>query len=568
MVIKLRDYQEEAKHNIFADWEEFNRVLIMSATGTGKTVMFLSVLADALAKGGRGLIVAHRRELIYQPIERAMEMELPLQFGVVMGKNDQPNAQVVVATVQSLNTNGRLQKILEFGPIDYVVIDEAHHATADTYTYVLDELPNAKVLGCTATPKRTDNTALGIIFEKVSYKVSIQDAVRMGALVPFKPLGFRLPPFIPEDWVLGERSEKVGDLLSAENVLEIVFEKWKEFAADRLTLTFTSGVSQAHSTAEYFKAQGVEAAAIDGTTKTVERDQILSDFKSGVIRCLFNCQVLTEGFDAPEISCIMMIAPTRSDLVYVQRLGRGLRTFPGKEDCIVLDFAPAEMRDLIGAGDILDGVPKRVLDQQERAEDGGVLLYGFDINSLGQAGYVDPHDIKAQVLDYLRRQQLAWTYDGVYAAATLSDTQVLCMISPEKDRIDQADELRRKGQLKDHHRPLLEWISRYRLYRIEKADKRWKACFSGYFTDFELAQDMAGTIASDHVDRRLSDKRKAWRNKPMSDGQANYLVTLGAHEQGLTSGEASQRISFALAKREVLKAEKLKANELVNSKRM
>lgn len=553
-MLTLRDYQEAAIANVFADWQLYKRLLVMSATGTGKTVILLAVIHRLLQQNPdeRVLLIAHREELIQQPIDRAMTMfpDMSWKMGIIMANVNEWGKQILVASVQSLNSGNRLETLKQQG-IDTIVIDEAHHSPANSYTNLIDAFPDARVLGLTATPMRTDQIALSHVFEKVSFKFTIQDAIKAGALVPFRPFGFSVPVTMPKDWEPKEGNDpKAGDLLSAENVLEIVFEKWREFAADRQTIGYTSSVRQAHVTAEYFSSQGVPSAAIDGTTKN--RSVILKQHQSGEFQCLFNCQVLTEGYDDPQTSCIAMIAPTGSDLVYVQRMGRGLRTAPGKSDCIVLDFAPLGNRNLVMAGDVLDGIPKRAKEAHEKAEQAGVMLYGLSINDFGEAGYIDPDDVKAEVLNYLNRHKLAWVFDGVIAAATVSDKYMICIVAPERDRIDKADGIRRNGGLTPGQKRVYEWLHQYRLFMVEKvqvSEERhdWIASFKGGFATIQEAKECAEDLAQPLVDNRIAAKNAPWRHKPMSDAQANFLKRLGGFSPSLTMGQAGQRISFLLA---------------------
>ena len=574
-MLTLRPYQQTAIENILADWQSgYRTTLLMAATGTGKTVIFLALLERIMQAnpGARALVIAHRRELIYQPVERAGQFMPALagRMGVVMADADDVRSQVIVATIQSLVAGDRLERILQHGPIDYVIIDEAHHAPAGTYQRVIEALGNPFVLGCTATPKRTDKIPLRDVFQRVSYRISIQDAIKQGALVGFTPLGFSLPTDAsavketPDGWA----EEPMGDLLSADNILEIVLAKWREFSADRQTIGFTASVAQAHATAAYFTAGGINAAAVDGTTPKPERDRILRQYQAGEIQIVFNCMVLTEGFDAPETSCVMMIAPTRSDLVYVQRLGRGLRPAENKTDCVVLDFAPVGLRDVVMAGDVLDGVPKKIKQATSAADQQGIL-FGYKVDGAGIQA-VDPHEIQAVVLDYLTHHRLAWAFDGGFAAAALSDSAMLAILPPEYGRLDKADELRRSGQWSRTSEKLSEWIGAYRLYRIDKktldADSGryvWDAECLGAWKSMTTAKQHAEELSREEADNSLSSKGAGWRQKPMSDAQAKYLRRLGAYQAGLTSDQAARRITFVLAQRSVQSAEHRKQSRIM-----
>lgn len=567
MAITLKSYQEKALHNIFADWRDFNRILLCAATGTGKTVMFLATADRILAENpkARILISAHRRELIGQPIERAEQFwpHIHKKMGIVMASQNDVSAQVIVATIQSLTSGSRLEDILAHGPIDYVILDECHRSVSNTYKTLIDALPEAKVLGCTATPKRTDRMALGQIFQKVTFKYSILDAIKEGALCEFTPLGFTLPADASEigETEEGWEPEPMGELLSADNVLEVVLGKFTQYAASRQTIAFTASVAQAHATAAYFNAHGVKSEAVDGTTPKKLRDAILRRFKTGETQMLANCFLLVEGFDAPETACVMMIAPTRSDLVYTQRLGRGLRLAPGKTDCVVLDFAPKGTRNIVMAGDVLDGeLPKQDKDKIEKAQEDG-LLFGFSVRREQGIGLIDPHEVQMEVLDYLGRHKLAWTFDGDTASAGITDTTMLAIVLPDETRLAKAEEMRRAGQLSKQGERLAKYIGSFRLYKIVKTETgenryEWRANQAGAFETMKEAKEQAETeYESLNAKDTLSGKSKKWRNNPMSEPQANYLRRLGAYEEGLTSGQAAQRITHVLAKSSINKAE-------------
>lgn len=572
-MLSLRDYQQIAIDNVLGDWASgTRRALLMAATGTGKTIMFLGLIDDVLKRepAARFLIIAHRRELIHQPVERIEKFlpHLALKTGIVMADSDDVGAQIIVATIQSLVAGNRLERILANGPVDYVIIDEAHHAPAGTYKKVIDALGNPYVLGCTATPKRSDKIPLREIFSRVSYRISIQDAIGAGALVPFTPLGFQLPADASQikETSDGWEDEPMGDLLSAENILEIVLAKWREYAANRQAIGFTASVAQAHNTAGYFSRSGIAAAAVDGTTPKRERDQILGDYRDGKLQVVFNCMVLTEGFDAPETGCVMMIAPTRSDLVYVQRLGRGLRTAAGKEDCLVLDFAPRGARDVVMAGDVLDGVPKQLKQAVERAEEQDIL-FGFTVTGASIQA-IDPHDIHAVVLDYLNYSRLAWAFDGGFATAALSKDAMIAIVPPEYERLEKADELRRAGKWGPQHDALADWIGRFRLYKVAKIQTdethyHWQAECLGSWQSMTAAKKAAEEISKQESDSGLAGKASDWRKRPMTEGQAKYLRILGAYEPGLTSDQAARRITFVLARRSVQAAEKRKTTRIL-----
>lgn len=554
MTLEFRDYQFEAIAAIHHDWQECGRVLAVMATGTGKTHTFLGALDRARREGTltRALIIAHRRELISQPLERMRDYfpALHAQSGAVMAEHDETAAQVVVATVQTLSSPARLARLLAHGPFSHVVVDECHHATAETYRRLLANFPGANVLGVTATPLRTDGDGLARVFERVSYRLPISAAIRRGALVPFDALGVALPVSLAgiRETKDGWERESLGDILRAENVLQIVLEHWRQYAAGRRTIAFTASVAQARRTAEYFRGNGLSAEWVSGETPAGEREAILARFQSGKTQIVCNCMVLTEGFDAPETSAVLMIAPTKSDLIYTQRLGRGLRTASGKTNCLVIDFAPQENRNVVMAGDVL-GQPREVKQAREKAERGGVLA--LSVNALGEAAAIDPASLVVRVLNLLRRDALAWTVDGTYVTAALSEKESLCIVLPDPDRLAQGEAQRREGRFGQRETRLFEFLSQCRLYRLNGA-----ANFAGAYPSFDAAKAAADELVLDNLDPALARKKQAWRKEPPTGRQEKFLRSLGVAELPQTKGQAAQLITHVLAKRGAAQADR------------
>lgn len=574
MALTLRPYQQTAIANVLADWRDFNRVLITMATGTGKTVVFLEVLDRVLREDAqaRALILVHRKHLVDQPLERLQTFwpSRALQTGVVQGDRHQPGGRIVIGTVQSLVNESRLQDILRYGPITHVVIDEAHRGVATTYTQVLAALGPVKLLGCTATPKRTDNIALASLFQKVSYKIDILTAIREGYLVPYMsfkatlPVDFSKVTKTQEGWDENE----AGKLLSAANILEIIFTKWRELAGDRQTIGFCASIEMSNACAEYFNSAGVPSAAISYKTPKQERARLQTQYEKGELQCIFNQDVYTEGYDAPATSCVIMGYPTTSDLAYAQRMGRGLRLHraSGKLNCIILDFAPLGARDLVLAGDLLEGVPPAVKKAYEKAEAQGLELFGMEINADGGIGIIDPEDVKVEMMNLLAHHRLAWNFDGQIATCALSKTNTLAIVVPDRDRLEKADDLRRAGQWTSGRAQLAGWLEKYRLYLLGKNEtSTWHTELLATTATMGEAKDIAESMST-YEDASISRKKSFWREKPMSDAQARFLRQLGAFQPGLTSGQAASRITHVLATREVQAYETRQQKSLVNGR--
>lgn len=189
----LRDYQQKAVDAVRAEWANgVQSTLGVAAVGAGKTNVFLALLVEELTKNpkARALVLAHREELIYQPIERLYQFwpEWKGQAGAVMAEYDECDRRIVVATVQTLNSGNRLARVLAHGAIDYVVTDEAIHAVADTYQAVYQALreanPDVRHLGVTATPMREDKKGMAEVYESVAFKYGLKEMIKAGWLVP------------------------------------------------------------------------------------------------------------------------------------------------------------------------------------------------------------------------------------------------------------------------------------------------------------------------------------------------------------------------------------------------
>lgn len=552
-MVKLWEHQKECIQAVkkeFADGSK--RTLAVLATGSGKTVIYLQLVDEWARAGARVLILAHRRELIHQPMDRAKQYfpTLAGKMGIAMANLNETDAQVVVATIQTAR-----RRLSELGGTawDYVVLDEAHHGTAKTYKKMVAQFPNAKWLGLTATPFRHDGDSLAEVFDSVAYRYPITTAIDRGTLVPFDAYGFTLPLSVEgiEETVDGWAEDALGDLLSADNALEVIFTKWQEYCQDRRTICFTASVAQAYTTADYFKSHGVSAEAVDGSTPKKVRDNILGRFRTGAIQVVVNCQVWTEGVDVPEASAALMVCPTKSDLAYVQKLGRVLRTHKNKKDAIILDFAPMEDRNIIMAGDIL-GVPRIVEKEKARAMRGGVMVGASRVDDHGLVASIDPAVVVVEALKYLRRGILAWTIQDYFAVASLSDTMSIAVELPDVTRIAKAEEMRKSSQWDESKERLYKSLLLYRLWVCEKGEKYWTSRFLGLFQTMELAVDAGEKMGAIHIQPKLAKKRRMWRAKPVSKPQVDYMKRLGVTiPDHCSSGQAAQLITYQIARRSV-----------------
>jgi superfamily II DNA or RNA helicase len=336
----LRSYQREAVTSIQRELQENRSTLLVMATGTGKTQVFVMVAKNF---PGRTLVLAHRDELILQAANRFEQMtgrfpeiEKAESFASPRG------TKTVVASVQSLQRTDRLEL---FGPDAFglVIVDECHHSVAASYRKILDYFSGAKLLGASATPDRLDGAALGQIFESVAYQYDINQAIRDGWLCPIVAKAIHVDTIdlskvkkIAGDFNQGE----LDTIMALEKNLHAVAKPAVDLSGDRKTIVFTTSVSNAHRLAEIINryVDKEVAMAVDGSTDMDERRHLIEGFRSSRWKYFVNVGIATEGADFPDVACVVMGRPTQSRALYSQMLGRGSRIAPGKQDLLVLDF--------------------------------------------------------------------------------------------------------------------------------------------------------------------------------------------------------------------------------------
>lgn len=366
--ISLRPYQQESVDRIMAMRQRgARRLLMVMATGLGKTTTFAELCKLEKDSGGKSIVIAHREELIDQAARRIVD-QTGLTVSVEGGANRSDSfSDVVVASVATIGRKDSLRP-LGFKP-SLVVIDEAHHAAADTYTNYLERVGawddgGPDVIGVTATPHRMDNRPLHgrdeAIFEEIAYNYGIVPAIQdewLCDIVAYRlKAGFSLEGV---KRVAGDYSAKhlESRLKNREDTM-IAFNGWADVARDRKTVIFCTTVDHAKFVADIWREMGVKAEHVDGSMDKSLRRAIIQRFRDGETQVLTNCQIATEGFDVPDIGCVVMLRPTQSWALFTQCVGRGLRPAPGKENCIIIDVVGAgDGKSLASVPEILDLPP-------------------------------------------------------------------------------------------------------------------------------------------------------------------------------------------------------------------
>ncbi len=327
----LRDYQQEMKSRLFEEWELHRSVMVQMPTGTGKTHLLAAVVREFLHRSAtRVWIVAHRRELVEQ-IE-----ETVARYG--MGKGD---GTVRVLSIQWLSRNRR---DMDESP-GLIVIDEAHHALAETYRELWKRYPEARKLGMTATPCRLNGRGFTDLFDTLITSWSIAEFIGKGWLSAFDYVSIRANS--REQRILDSLKKRGADgdyqvkemdaVLNRQTGIRRLYESVEKYANGKKGIVYAVSIAHARQIAACYNAHGVEAVAIDSKTPASERRELVEGFRQGRIRVLVNVDIFSEGFDCPDVEFVQLARPTLSLAKYLQQVGRGLRKSGDKESCMLID---------------------------------------------------------------------------------------------------------------------------------------------------------------------------------------------------------------------------------------
>ena len=334
-VFVLREHQEEALQNLKKMRSDNQTIaLVQGATGSGKSA--IGVL-DAKEVGKRTLFLAHSKELVEQGYSNFQKLWPEATVGRMVDTYHDTDEMVICASVQSVSRNLELFRPDDFG---YLIIDKCHHASADTYRRILSYFRASFTLGLTATPERADGEDLLAIFQTMAHKLDIKEAVESGILVPVRCIRIKTNIDLQDVRINGFKYNAL-DLDSKIMVPgrnKLIVDTYLDYVKNRPTVVFCTSVKHANEVAELFQDAGVSAQSISGSTKASERKKILQDYENGHVKVLCACDLLNEGWDSPHTEVLFMARPTMSKTIYMQQLGRGMRTCQGKDCLVVFDF--------------------------------------------------------------------------------------------------------------------------------------------------------------------------------------------------------------------------------------
>ena len=338
--MQLRPYQDDAVQRLRASYAASKRApLFVLPTGGGKTVVFTYVAQNAVARGRSVCILVHRRELLVQASRSLTGMGV--RHGVIAPGFNRTLDPVQIASVQTLAR--RLGTVPQF---DLLIVDEGHHASAGTWLKIRDAFPRARLLGVTATPVRSDGQGLDTVFDDIVIGPSMKELVALGYLVP--SVVYAPPSVIDLSGVRkrgGDYDQRdVSERIDKPTITGDVIGHYRKLAGGKPAIAFCASVAHAEHVAADFRAAGFKSRSVDGNTAAEERAQAIAALGRGDLHVLTSCDIISEGTDVPAVAAAILLRPTQSLGLYIQQVGRALRTAPGKEKAIILDHVGNVMR--------------------------------------------------------------------------------------------------------------------------------------------------------------------------------------------------------------------------------
>lgn len=360
LTVTLRDYQSELVEDTRRLMREGKRkVVCVLPTGGGKSLICASVAKGVVERDKLGIIMAHRQELLDQ-LSVALDSFDVSHAMIEPGARRLPRANMLVGSVQTL-----ARRIPLIAAPDFIFVDECHHAVrGGQYAKIIQAFPNALVMGLSASPARLDGRGLGEMFDGMAEGPSVAELTERGYLVPGEVWSTAVQPDLSGvKTAMGDyQTAALADAMDKPRITGDAVKHYARIAPGKAAVVFCVSVKHAHDVAADFCAAGYKFVALDGNTYGPLRKQYIDDLRTGKIHGICSAEIISEGVDVPRIECAIMLRPTQSLMVYTQQLGRGLRPYPGKEKCIILDHAGLVQR--FGLPDeprewSLDGAPRR-----------------------------------------------------------------------------------------------------------------------------------------------------------------------------------------------------------------
>jgi len=333
--LALRPYQQSLVNSINEAFTRAQKVMLQLPTGGGKTVIFCEIVKQYLDKGKKSIIVVHRKELLDQASKALSRLGIEHSL-IAPGERTNPAHSVIVASVQSLN-----RKTLGFEP-DILIIDEGHHAAGNNnWTKAIKKWPKAKTLGVTATPCRLDGQPLGKLFQILVPGPPTAELISQSYLAPVRV-------FSPQASVTAEGvGTRIGEYIQTQlverfdtpQVATEAIDNFKRICPNAKAIVFCCSVLHAEHTAQAFQEAGFSSACLHGKLSKTDRESLLQQFANGTIQVITSRDLISEGTDIPDAQAAILLRPTQSESLYLQQVGRVLRTSPDKRFAVIIDLA-------------------------------------------------------------------------------------------------------------------------------------------------------------------------------------------------------------------------------------
>ncbi|KAL4792837.1 P-loop containing nucleoside triphosphate hydrolase protein [Aspergillus venezuelensis] len=566
--IQLRDYQEECIQAVLDHVGEGHRRLGVSlATGAGKTVIFTQLIGRIPTRntiGDKSLIIVHRRELVEQAYRHCRLAYPNLTVEVEMGNRvASGTGDIIIASVRSLTSGDRMAK---FDPSRFklVLVDEAHHIVAPSYRTALgyfglnEKSPDSPILvGVSATFSRFDGLKLGAAIDQIVYHKDYTDMINdnwlanaMFTTVQSKANLSRVKKDKFGDFALGSLSKAVNTLQTND----VTVRAWMTSAAERKsTLVFCVDIKHTKQLTETFRRHGIDARYITGNTPKVTRDGELEKFRAREFPVLLNCGLFTEGTDIPNIDCVLLARPTRSRNLLIQMIGRGLRLYPGKKDCHIIDMVATLDTGVISTPTLFGLHPDEVVNN-ETADDMRKRKESAE-ERIQESEELPLSDIEMEPSDNIN---LTFTkYDTIYDLIQdmKSEKHIRSLSHYAWVRVGEDRYLLSGGsgwltiEKQEDSEPSQYSVHHVMSFNSTEGTKKYTRPRRVANTqDFESAVRAADTYAATHFEDRYISTRQRWRSYAASPSQVQFLnaakIREGEIQPGdLTRGQAGDLIT-------------------------
>ncbi len=605
----LREYQQENIDNIWGFWTDkgYRSPIDPLATGLGKTAIAASLFRQKFdLDTQRVLVVVDKIQLVNQ-FWKATGLWFPEShnkftihdrpgLGRVMNLHNDVASRIIVATPQTLAGTdevtltpdlSRLEDILKFGTIDLIVYDEAHTAIQNRIMHLHNRLleanPKMWTLGPTATPRRNDGLSLRAIFDSHVPGYNLKWGIANGFLCP---IGQTLQ-FSAE--VEGAERKKMK-LSKFSNAFALMEEAWMEHARGRKTAWYHNSVQESRDFCQYMQERGHKIAHIDSeycidfngqiTTDGYNRERILNFMEKHTGEChVSNYEVLSTGWDFPELSCVCIARATEDMTWFTQVVGRGTRIHPNKENLLIMDFGAKQLELFMEETGLLDGHDFKLKGASVEDEEEVTEEIDDDPDDLEEDEIITGRGIIVKEVDLLNGFGGSWHRDEELRwSLQLNDELALVVIAPDPKRAEKINGLRER--FADSHDEVLEKSYEFRMSYslwIVQMEKSLNPNTGREYTNpvttsepqfqsrfLDLVLDQARPYKATYGDPKLFQPGQTWRKQSASEGQVKYLRRLGYKDVVSNMGEAAKLITHWKSVPAVDKAIKTLMKEVTN----